>query len=177
MLLSDLLKYSKYKNLCESFTQDSLFRKYTKWYKDKELYLKYKLPTYNYRYSCNGDLIQLYSNSFSKYDKNVKDYDSKEVFEETSYGSEKTRKRMLGYDIQERFYKSFIQLFHGIFPELKNVSINEISQDDIIEIPVEKARSKKYENFYMFWEDNEGNLVALTKENRVKALFYSYGKC
>ena len=55
---------------------------------------------------------------------------------------------MLGYDIQERFYKSFIQLFHGIFPELKNVSINEISQDDIIEIPVEKARSKKYENFY-----------------------------
>ena len=96
MLLSDLLKYSKYKNLCESFTQDSLFRKYTKWYKDKELYLKYKLPTYNYRYSSNGDLIQLYSNSFSKYDKNVKDYDSKEVFEETSYGSEKTRKRMLG---------------------------------------------------------------------------------
>ena len=84
---------------------------------------------------------------------------------------------MVGYDIQERFYKSFIQLFHGIFPELKNVSINEISQDDIIEIPIEKARSKKYENFYMFWEDNEGNLVALTKENRVKALFYSYGKC
>ena len=29
MLLSDLLKYSKYKNLCESFTYDSLFRKYT----------------------------------------------------------------------------------------------------------------------------------------------------
>ena len=178
MLLSDLLKYSKYKNLCESFTQDSLFRKYTKWYKDHELYLKYKLPTYNYRYfPGNGDLIQLYSNSFSKYDQNIRDYDSKEAFEETSYGSEKTRKRMLVYDIQERFYKSFIQLFHGIFPELKNVSINEISQEDIIEIPVEKARSKKYENCYMFWEDNEGNLVALSKENRIKALFYSYGKC
>ena len=178
MLLSDLLKYSKYKNLCESFTQDSLFRKYTKWYKEHELYLKYKLPTYNYRYfPGNGDLIQIYSNSFSKYDQNIRDYDSKEAFEETCYGSEKNRKRMLVYDIQERFYKSFIQLFHGIFPELKNVSINEISQEDIIEIPVEKARSKKYENCYMFWEDNEGNLVALTKENRVKALFYSYGKC
>ena len=137
MLLSDLLKYSKYKNLCESFTQDSLFRKYTKWYKDKELYLKYKLPTYNYRYSCNGDLIQLYSNSFSKYDKNVKDYDSKEVFEETSYGSEKTRKRMLGYDIQERFYKSFIQLYKlsafssTLYPfEAKNCAIEE--QTDVI---------------------------------------------
>ena len=82
MLLSDLLKYSKYKNLCESFTQDSLFRKYTKWYKEHELYLKYKLPTYNYRYfPGNGDLIQIYSNSFSKYDQNIRDYDSKEAFE------------------------------------------------------------------------------------------------
>ena len=78
--------------------------------------MKYKLPTYNYRYfPGNGDLIQLYSNSFSKYDQNIKDYDSKEAFEETSYGSEKTRKRMLVYDIQERFYKSFIHIILLIF--------------------------------------------------------------
>lgn len=43
-------------------------------------------------------------------------------------------------------------------------------------IPVNKARSSKYADYYMFWENANGDLTAITFKGKIIAFFYNYGK-
>jgi hypothetical protein len=162
MLLSNLLKYAKYKPMFESFATNNILRKYTKWFNDKELYLEYKLPRYNYRYfPPNEELINYFAKQlFSEYDNMVSLFTDKDAYEQAYYGDVNKRNRYLVYDIIKRDtnINTFIKLLSNLFPELKQTGFDKIKDEDIEIIPIEKARSKKYETYYMFWEDMDGNL-------------------
>lgn len=165
----------------ESFATNNILRKYTKWFNDKELYLEYKLPRYNYRYfPPNEELINYFARQiFPEYDNMVSLFTDKDAYEQAYYGDVNKRNRYLVYDITMRDtnINTFIKLLSNLFPELKQTGFDKIKDEDIEIIPIEKARSKKYETYYMFWEDMDGNLQAITKENKIYAVFYSCGPC
>jgi hypothetical protein len=88
MLLSNLLKYAKYKNLYESFeNKDNIIRKYTNWYKNNNLRLYYKVPEYLYRYKATYEedkdpLLNYWTDYyFGRYGVLAEDYGNKEEFE------------------------------------------------------------------------------------------------
>ena len=163
----------------ESFATDNILRKYTKWFNDKQLYLEYKLPRYSYRYfPVNEALINYFATQiFPKYDDNAALFTDKDAYEQAYFGDVNKRNSYLGYTIFKRDTNTFIKLLTSLFPELKQTGFDKIKDEDFEVIPIEKARSKKYETYYMFWEDMDGNLQAITKENKIHAVFYSYGPC
>ena len=102
--------------------------------------------------------------------------DTQEKFDYNYFNKFEKRKNQIAFNFGERTENTFIKLLRKIIPEAEKISFDKIENMAFENIPVNKARSSKYADYYMFWENADGDLTAITYKGKIIAFFYNYGK-
>lgn len=157
MLLSEALKKYYNKQLFEKFNGYSLLAKYNAQYKNQKLYRTRKYVYNNY------ERLSFILNEW-RYNVDFNGKISDELMQR--YNSKEFQQKLLYIKEQKTLYPNFVSLLLNIYP-IAHVALDQISNDQFEIVPLDKVRSKKYQNYILFWENNEGELFMGSYNNTI----------